>query len=382
MHEEGNTQAAEQHRRNYLKDGRAQAQFLCGLAGGAALTQHAAASSGSGSADRVTELLADMWEDPAATHSKQMASLLHLAVNLQDPSAAVAMLKFVQLGSSRLPAPQADDNHSLADLLQTAVQLQNSTFITALCHSGVGLAAMQDLPAEHLAPVLLLAVHLRNYAAMQQLLQLPSAAGMDTASVLGLLEAAVAGQGGERLVRSLLALPASRDINSSSAATLLRSSFGNGVDFKGGFVSRNDDEAGMDAVQQLLGLSPAADSLLAPHVFKIFKGAAQMNRAETLSMLCQLPGAAQLSPQQLYDVMEQALQHSRRTAAGAVYVLCTQLQSVAVQLDPLQGSAAIGRLLAPHGLNRSEAADLIRLNEDMGEAFDQTLTALLLGLVR
>jgi hypothetical protein len=52
----------------------------------------------------------------------------------------------------------------------------------------------------------------------------------------------------------------------------------------------------------------------------------------------------------------------------------------------LQGLAQIGRLLGPHGLSMAEAAGLIRLSEDMGgsslEAFDQSLTALLRGLVR
>jgi hypothetical protein len=48
----------------------------------------------------------------------------------------------------------------------------------------------------------------------------------------------------------------------------------------------------------------------------------------------------------------------------------------------LQGVAHIGRLLARHGLSRAEAAGLIKLSEDMGEAFDQSLTTLLLDLVR
>jgi hypothetical protein len=53
----------------------------------------------------------------------------------------------------------------------------------------------------------------------------------------------------------------------------------------------------------------------------------------------------------------------------------------------LQGLAQIGRLLAPHGLSKAEAAGLIRLSENMGrsslEAFGQSLrSALLRGLVR
>jgi hypothetical protein len=40
------------------------------------------------------------------------------------------------------------------------------------------------------------------------------------------------------------------------------------------------------------------------------------------------------------------------------------------------------RLLASHGLTRAEVSGLIRLNEEMGEPFDQGLTTLLLGLVR
>jgi hypothetical protein len=42
----------------------------------------------------------------------------------------------------------------------------------------------------------------------------------------------------------------------------------------------------------------------------------------------------------------------------------------------LQGIAQIARLLKPHRLSETEAADVIRLSEDMG-VFDQCLTALL-----
>jgi hypothetical protein len=65
--------------------------------------------------------------------------------------------------------------------------------------------------------------------------------------------------------------------------------------------------------------------------------------------------------------------------------LCTRAGCL---LPVLQGLEHIGRLLEPHGLSKAEAAELTRLNEDMAEmcavteAFDQSLTALLLGLVR
>jgi hypothetical protein len=47
----------------------------------------------------------------------------------------------------------------------------------------------------------------------------------------------------------------------------------------------------------------------------------------------------------------------------------------------LQGVTYICRMLTPHGLTRSEVAALLALNEQMGHAFDQSLTSILKGLV-
>jgi hypothetical protein len=249
---------------------------------------------------------------------------------------------------------------TLADLLCEAVQMQEgSTALAALCSD---LPGMQDLPAEQLVPVLLLAVQLQNHIAAQQLLQLPGAAGLNTASALAVLRAAVQRQAGEQLVRSLLALPASRDIDSDSAAFLMMSSMYDGPDFQvlsallqslpsaalmpserfrqvlGVAVheTSNDREGRTQVLQQLVKLAPAAESLNALQVMEVFLAAVQLNKSDAWGWLCELPAAAQLSPDQLFGLLQQAIQHNSSNAAEAVWVLCYQLAPVTLQLQQQQ----------------------------------------------
>jgi hypothetical protein len=96
-----------------------------------------------------------------------------------------------------------------------------------------------------------------------------------------------------------------------------------------------DDEDSLEAVRQLVE-SPAAASLDASEVYTVCVEAAQFNRAELLTNLCELPAAKQLSPEELYEVMSVAVRNSKKAAAGAAYALCTQLKSVAVQMQAQQ----------------------------------------------
>jgi hypothetical protein len=63
-------------------------------------------------------------------------------------------------------------------------------------------------------------------------------------------------------------------------------------------------------------------------------------------------------------------------------VLDDAVQCPAACAAVLQGVGQFGRLLMPYGLSRAEAASLMALNENVGQAFDQSLTSLLLELVR
>jgi hypothetical protein len=293
-------------------------------------------------------------------------------LQVTEPLEAFALVKaalqhrnaeaFVQLAVLCHTLPVALPQHAVADLIHTAIQMQDRS-ITVIC---MKLTGTQTLPAEQLAPLLLLAVQLRNYIAAYDLLQLPGAAALDTAAVLQLLETAIEGQAGEQLVRSLLALEeACSGIASDSAAALLTSSLCNGPDFKvltalleqlpaaalaevqphkfahvlarAVMKCKLDDEDSLEAVEQLVE-SPAAGSLDASEVCTVLIAAAQYKRAELLTLLCELPTAEQLSPGQLYEVMWQALLHSRKTAARALCDLCRQLSLVAVQMQPQQVS--------------------------------------------
>jgi hypothetical protein len=258
--------------------------------------------------------------------------------------------------------PLALEQCAVADLLKTAMQMQNSP-IRAFCEK---LPGTLELPAEHVAPLLLLAVEDRHYLAAHDLLRLPSAAALSTATVLQLLETAVEGQAGEQLVHSLLALPACESIDSDSAAALLKSSLHGAPDYKvltallqalpaaanvqphkfadvlatAVVKSRRVDATNIadvdddiEAVEQLVR-SLAARSLDASQMFTVFMRAVQMDRGEHLETLSELPAAEQLSPEQVYDIMLQAMQH-RKFGAMAVHDLCTHL-NVAVQLQPQQ----------------------------------------------
>jgi hypothetical protein len=120
---------------------------------------------------------------------------------LQHGNVAAAVVVLTEMGHT---LPLALEQRALADLILIAMQMQSGP-IRAICEMHPG---AQVLPAEHLTPLLLLAVGDRNYLAAHDMLQLPSAAALEPETVLQLLEKAVVGQAGEQLVRTLLALPA------------------------------------------------------------------------------------------------------------------------------------------------------------------------------
>jgi hypothetical protein len=292
----------------------------------------------------------EMMSAQQTEHGKQ----LHLPAPLEAFSLMKAALRHGNHAAVALLAefcntsPLALEQRALADLVRTAMQHGS---VRAFCKK---VPRTLDLPARHLAPLLLLAVENRNYLAVHDLLQLPNAAAISTAAVMQLLATAVEGQAGEQLVCSLLALPECKSIDSDSAADLLESSLQYGPDFKvltalleklpaaatvqphrfadvltTAATKCKLTEDSLEAVEQLIA-SQAAESLDAAEVYIFLMAAAKLDRAEMLDLLCELPAAQQLPPEELYQVMRQALQHSRRAAVMATYALCTRLRSVAV----------------------------------------------------
>jgi hypothetical protein len=168
-------------------------------------------------------------------------------------------------------------------------------------------------------------------------------------------------QADEAVVRSFLALPASRDIDSSAAQLMLLSlAQGPGVGvliallqmlpaaghmhpldlaqvLRWTFCGARTDSLGcLQALQQLVQLSPAAENLEPSHVLDVLHCAVKCGRSEALELLCRLPAAAQLSSMQLFEVLQEAMKHGSRVAAEAVCILCTNLVPVAMGLYPNQ----------------------------------------------
>jgi hypothetical protein len=135
-------------------------------------------------------------------------------------------------------------------------------------------------------------------------------------------------------------------------------------------VDDNIDVDDWEASHQLVQ-SPAAENLDASQVFKVLTTAAQMDRADLLQLLRDLPAAAQLSPEQLHDIMQQAVQYSRTSAADAVYQLCThwRLESVVAQMLPQQVCAvayALAQLTGSKEVGEAESTTLA-VFENLGQ---------------
>jgi hypothetical protein len=303
---------------------------------------------------------------------EQLHSYMQAAIQSHNTAAVMQFVK--------LPAASMLNGAALASLIELSVVYCNPTILAELCQ----LPGMQQVQPEGLGALLLSAVHMRCAVSVQQLAELPGAAQMEVKDVMTLLDAAVHCQAGEQIIRILLALPASRDIHSMHAASLIQAALRSEPAYQtvSALLEMLPSAASMDAnileamlmsavtnsyekdqeraqlLQQLCGLSPAAQSIGAAAAKQIFKAAATANHVPALAVLCQLPAAAQMTADDLHVLMMQRLQHSNSYNVQAVTVLCVQLAPAAMQLQAQQVHALMLALLKKADFGLGDNAQL------------------------
>jgi hypothetical protein len=280
------------------------------------------------------------------TGPEQLHSYIQTAIQSHNSAAVMQLVK--------LPAASMLGATALASLIELSAVYHEPTTLAELCQ----LPGMQQVQPECLGTLLLSAVHMRCAPAVQQLAELLGAAQIGVIGVTTLLDAAVHCQAGEQIIRILLALPASRDIHSMRAASLVQAALRsepayqtasallemlpNAANIDAGLLeailmlaitSRYENEERAQLLEQLCGLSPAAHGIGVAAVQQILETAVLANLVPALAVLCQLPAAAQMTADDLHSLMMQALQHSQSHAGEAVAVMCVQLAPVAVQLQ-------------------------------------------------
>jgi hypothetical protein len=240
----------------------------------------------------------------------------------------------------------------------TAIMLRDSSSLTALCR----LPQMQSVP--RLADELLAcAVLHRSYICVRQLrLHLPSARTLRHETFFQLLHMSL--QAGAKLASEVLSFPAVHKVSVREAEGLLlvalkspaadatacqrnavlralltqlpaaahisRASLTLAMHYA---IAHGPRSVGVDALEQLCQLPPAASQLQAADVLPLLDKAIFLDSPWAVSLLCQLPAAQQLPPDDLGHVLRGVLQSRRRGSGSLVQQLCAELATQAQQLD-------------------------------------------------
>lgn len=278
----------------------------------------------------------------------ELSALLHAAVQ-RCHAGAVQLL-------ARQPAAQSIDTATAAELAKTAVELRSVTILETLS----SIPAVQELGGPEVEGLLATAVQLSSWSLVRQLCTLPGSAAISPAGMTSLLSAAVQ-QGSSLLVERLAATAAAQGVSSEKAAQLLEEAMAAHPGNDGTIQMLLDHlpSAAMipapalarllnSAIRQtnsnhflvgrLCQLGPAAAALASPIVLQLLHAALETSNTNTnaLQALCHLPGAAQLTPDELYSLLSTALYYSKPNVHSIVHQLCSDLATVAAQLEAVQ----------------------------------------------
>jgi hypothetical protein len=282
---------------------------------------------------------------------KQLLKMLDAATQHRNAE-AVKLL-------AALPAAQQLDAATLSCLANTALELQDSASLHALCQ----LPGMQQVSRQQLESLLLVAGTYHCGAGVRLPgQQLKAATDVPPHVLFAMLSMAV--QARPAMVEDLLVFPLSSQLSAqdaeqlldqavTSVATAAASAAGldNGVvstllkqlpaaaDISGAALLRMMRSAVIRAAQHVLGQlckSPAVSEITATEFVTLFQLALEANAIWAVPNLCQLPVAEQLHHHDFGHLLRVAMVYHRPGADNLVKQLCAELPDVADALEPEQ----------------------------------------------
>jgi hypothetical protein len=285
----------------------------------------------------------------------QLTVLLQLAVQHRNKEAVQQL--------AVLPAAQQLDAAAMYQAASTAVELQDGSSLAALCE----LPCMQALPAQPVEDLLLRAVLYRSHACVFQLgRRLPAAARVSLEVFQTLCSTAVQA-GAELLLKQLLRFPASQQLSVPDAEQLLDAAVKSTASAEEGAagtrnavlrvlskhlpaasqisrealinlmrvaIVRRADINAEDTLLQLCELSPVADEMDAADVMALFETALGADSLWAMPLLCQLPVAQHLHPDDFEHMLRCAMMYRKPGADSVVQQICENLPGPAAELAP------------------------------------------------
>lgn len=274
-------------------------------------TEVTAAREFGGSGDRCTHVLCQL---PSAQllQPAAVAELLRAAMQSRDEDAATEVV--CQL--CQLPGAHALVAADVASLLKVAVQSSDVDVFVELCT----LPAAASLLQSEVVVILQLCLELRQRYKLQLLLGTEPAQRLDAAGVATLLASATqmhhqigycscgGTHCGSGLLERICELPGSQGITATAAAGLLR------------IAAQLEDDR---ALQMLCNKLPAVKSLDGKVVGSLLQDIVDRGGrlGPAVEVLCQLPGAAQLSALAVADLICSAEQQSNACVRSSLYKL-------------------------------------------------------------